>query len=60
MKKVIGKVVLNKNMIGWTDKVNRIVLTFKNPEAFVYEGYNMTLINQACREGRITFIRYDE
>ena len=59
MKKPIGKIVLNERMIGWTDKINRIVLTMKNPEAIVYEGQNLSLINQACKEGRITFIRYE-
>ena len=58
--KAIGKVILNKNMIGWTDKINRIVLTIKNPEAEVYQGFNMFFIEQAVKEGRITFVKYDE
>ena len=59
MRKPIGKIILNERMIGWTDKINRIVLTIKNPEATIYEGQNLSLINKACKEGRITFIRYE-
>ena len=58
MKKAIGKVVLNSKMIGWVDNLNRIVLTIRNPEALVYEGQNLTLINQACREGKIELIKF--
>ncbi len=60
MKKPIGKIVLNKKMIGWTDNLNRIVLTITNPEAIIYEGQNLTLINQGCNQGKITFIKFDD
>jgi hypothetical protein len=52
----IGKIILNKKMIGWVDNVNRIHLTIKNPEAFIYPGQNLTLINQAVKQGKITLI----
>ena len=58
--KAIGKIVLNKDMIGWVDKVNRIILTVKNPEAEIYQGFNMFFIEKAVEEGRITFVKYDE
>ena len=58
MKKAIGKVILNKNMIGWTDNLNRIVLTILSPEATIYEGQNLTLINQACKQGKIELIKF--
>lgn len=60
MKKAIGKVVLNSKMIGWVDNLNRIVLTIRNPEALVYEGQNLTLIKQACKQGKITFIKFED
>lgn len=58
MKKPIGKIILSKKRIGWVDNLNNIILTVRNPEAFVYEGQNLTLINQACREGKIEFIKF--
>ena len=58
MKKPIGKIVLARKMIGWTDNLNGIILTIRNPEALIYEGQNLTLINQACREGKIEFIKF--
>lgn len=58
MRKAIGKVILSDNMIGWFDNVNMIRLTLKNKEAEVYEGQNLTLINQAVRDGKIKFIKY--
>lgn len=58
MKEPIGKIILSKKMIGWTDNLNGIVLTIRKPEAFIYEGQNLTLINQACREGKIELIKF--
>jgi hypothetical protein len=58
MRKAIGKIILSENMIGWFDNVNRIRLTLKNKEAEVYEGQNLTLINQAVKEGKIKFIKF--
>ena len=58
MKNPIGKVILSKNRIGWTDNLNGIVLTIRKPEALIYEGQNLTLINQACKEGKIMFIKF--
>ena len=58
MKQPIGKIILAKNRLGWTDNLNRITLTMRNPEAFIYEGQNLTIINQACKEGKITFIKF--
>jgi hypothetical protein len=60
MKKPIGKIILNSKMIGWTDNLNRISLTMFHPEAIIYEGQNLTLINQACAQGKITFIKYED
>lgn len=60
MKKPIGKIVLGDRMIGWTDNLNRIILTIRNPEALIYEGQNLTLINQACKQGKIRFIKFDD
>jgi hypothetical protein len=31
-----------------------------HPEAIIYEGQNLTLINQACAQGKITFIKYED
>ena len=59
MKKPIGKIVLAKNMIGWFDNINMIRLTLKNPEAIIYEGQNLTLINQACAAKKIQFIKFN-
>lgn len=58
MRKAIGKVILSENMIGWFDNVNGIRLTLKNKEAEVYEGQNLTLINQAVKEGKIKFLKF--
>ena len=58
MKKPIGKIILAEKRIGWTDNLNGIILTIKSPEAFIYEGQNLTLINQACREGKIELIKF--
>ena len=58
MKQPIGKVILTKNRLGWKDNLNGITLTIKSPEALIYEGQNLTLINQACREGKIIFIKF--
>ena len=58
--KPIGKIILNNNMIGWSDNLNRISLTILNPEAIIYEGQNLTLIKQACKQGKISFIKFDE
>ena len=58
MNKPIGKIVLTKNRLGWNDNLNKITLTIKNPEALVYEGQNLTLINQASKEGKIIFIKF--
>ena len=58
MRKAIGKVILSDSMIGWFDNVNGIRLTLKNKEAEVYEGQNLTLINQAVRDGKIKFLKY--
>lgn len=58
MRKAIGKIILSENMIGWFDNVNRIRLTLKNKEAEVYEGQNLTLINQAVKEGKIKFLKF--
>lgn len=58
MKQPIGKIILAKNRLGWTDNLNGIVLTIKKPEAFIYKGQNLTIINQACKEGKITFIKF--
>ena len=58
MKKAIGKIILSENMIGWFDNVNGIRLTLKNKEAEVYEGQNLTLINQAVKEGKIKFLKF--
>ena len=58
MKEPIGKIILGKRMIGWTDNVNGIILTIRQPEAFVYEGQNLTLINKAHKEGKIEFIKF--
>jgi hypothetical protein len=54
----IGKIILNKKMIGWVDNINKIHLTIKNPEAFVYPGQNLTLIKQAEKQGKIIFIKF--
>lgn len=59
MRKAIGKIVLCKNMIGWFDNINMIRLTIKNPEAIIYEGQNLTLINEACKNNKIQFIKFD-
>lgn len=56
--KAIGKVILNKKMIGWVDPINPIRLTIKNPEAIVYNNYNLTFIEKAEKEGKIIFIKY--
>ena len=58
MKQPIGKIKLCKKMIGWTDNINGIVLTIKKPEAYIYEGQNLTLINRACKEGKIEYIKF--
>ena len=58
MRKAIGKIILSDNMIGWFDNINKIRLTLKNKEAEVYEGQNLTLINQAIEEGKIKFIKF--
>ena len=58
MKEPIGKIRLGKKMIGWTDNINGIILTRLNPEAFIYEGQNLTLINQAHRQGKIELIKF--
>lgn len=60
MRKPIGKIVLSKNRLGWTDNVNGIILTMRNKEAIIYEDHNLYLINQACTEGKITFIKFDD
>lgn len=59
MKKAIGKIILSEKMIGWFDNVNTIRLTIRQPEAIIYEGQNLTLINQAVKEGKIKFIKFD-
>ena len=59
MKEPIGKIKLSKKMIGWTDNLNGIVLTIRNPEAFIYEGQNLTLIRQACKQGKIELIKFN-
>ena len=59
MQRAIGKIVLSKKMFGWVDHVNMIRLTAKNPEAVIYEGYNLTLINKAVKEGKIEFIKFE-
>lgn len=58
MKKAIGKIILSEKMFGWFDNVNRIRLTIKKPEAIIYEGQNLTLINQAVKEGKIKFVKF--
>ncbi len=58
MKQPIGKIRLSEKRLGWTDNLNGIVLTIRKPEALIYEGQNLTLINQACREGKIVFIKF--
>jgi hypothetical protein len=59
MQKPIGKIVLSDKMFGWYDTVNHIRLTVKNREATIYEGQNLTLINKAHKEGKITFIKFE-
>jgi hypothetical protein len=58
MKKVIGKIILSDKMIGWSDNVNNIRLTLRNKEETIYEGMNLTLIERAVKEGKITFIKF--
>lgn len=58
MKKAIGKIILSDKMIGWSDNVNNIRLTLKNREETIYEGMNLTLIERAVKEGKITFIKF--
>ena len=58
MKKPIGKIILSDKMIGWSDSVNSIRLTLKNKEETIYEGMNLTLIERAVKEGKITFIKF--
>lgn len=58
MKKAIGKIILSDKMIGWSDSVNNIRLTLKNNEETIYEGMNLTLIERAVKEGKITFIKF--
>jgi hypothetical protein len=58
MKKAIGKIILSDKMIGWSDNVNNIRLTLKNKEETIYEGMNLTLIERAVKEGKITFIKF--
>lgn len=58
MKKAIGKIILSDKMIGWSDNVNNIRLTLKNREKTIYEGMNLTLIERAVKEGKITFIKF--
>lgn len=58
MKKAIGKIILSDKMIGWSDNVNNIRLTLKNNEETIYEGMNLTLIERAVKEGKITFIKF--
>lgn len=58
MKQPIGKIRLSEKRLGWTDNLNGIILTIRKPEALIYEGQNLTLINQACREGKIVFIKF--
>ena len=59
MKKAIGKIILSDKMIGWSDNVNNIRLTLKNNEETIYEGMNLTLIERAVKEGKITFIKFN-
>lgn len=56
--KAIGKITLNKKMIGWVDPINQIRLTIKNPEALIYSNYNLTFIEKAEKEGKITFVKF--
>lgn len=58
MKKALGKIILSDKMIGWSDNVNNIRLTLKNKEETIYEGMNLTLIERAVKEGKITFIKF--
>ena len=58
MKKAIGKIILSDKMIGWSDNVNNIRLTLRNKEETIYEGMNLTLIERAVKEGKITFIKF--
>ena len=58
MKKAIGKIILSDKMIGWSDSVNNIRLTLRNKEETIYEGMNLTLIERAVKEGKITFIKF--
>jgi hypothetical protein len=58
MKKAIGKIILSDKMIGWSDNVNSIRLNLKNKEDTIYEGMNLTLIERAVKEGKITFIKF--
>lgn len=58
MKKAMGKIILSDKMIGWSDNVNNIRLTLKNKEETIYEGMNLTLIERAVKEGKITFIKF--
>lgn len=58
MKEAIGKIILSDKMIGWSDNVNNIRLTLKNKEETIYEGMNLTLIERAVKEGKITFIKF--
>ena len=58
MKQPIGKIILSEKRLGWVDNLNGIVLTIKTPEAIIYEGQNLTLINQACKTGKIKFIKF--
>ena len=54
----IGKIILSDKMIGWSDNVNNIRLTLRNNEETIYEGMNLTLIERAVKEGKITFIKF--
>ena len=58
MKKALGKIILSDKMIGWSDNVNNIRLTLRNKEETIYEGMNLTLIERAVKEGKITFIKF--
>ena len=58
MKKAIGKIILSDKMIGWSDNINNIRLTLRNKEETIYEGMNLTLIERAVKEGKITFIKF--
>lgn len=49
MRKAVAKIKLSPGNVAWYDPLTNIYLTLKSPEAFVYEGDDLTNIKKAIK-----------